>query len=324
MNLETTYLGIKLPHPIMPGASPMVDNMDTVRQLEDAGASAIVMHSLFEEQAPSNHGHGRSRARNNGNSEFPGEEDFPLSPDQYFDRIRTLKESLQIPVIASINGSQTGAWIDFAHSIEKAGADALELNFYYVATDPTESSHDIESRTLDVLRAVRETVKLPIAVKLSPYYSSLTYFARELDALGADGLILFNRFYQPDINPDTLEHTSSLKLSTPGELRLRLRWLGFLYGNINGSLACTGGIHGGIDIVKAIMAGADAVQCVSSLLHFGPRHIQTLMEALKHWMESHEYGSITQMKGRMSLRHCPDPAAYERANYLKVLNVWKE
>jgi dihydroorotate dehydrogenase (fumarate) len=323
MNLATNYLGLNLSNPIMPGASPMVDNLDTVKQLEDSGAAAIVMHSLFEEQAPANHAGARSNSRNGRDAGLPAEDDYQLEPDQYFEQVRTLKETVQVPVIASINGSHIGGWIDFARAIEQAGADALELNFYYVATDPTESSHDIESQSLEVLRAVRESVRLPIAVKISPYYSSLCYFANELDALGANGLVLFNRFYQPDLNPDTLEHSSHLELSDPAELRLRLRWLGILRGNIKGSLACTGGIHRGIDVVKAIMAGANAVQCVSSLLHFGPKHVKTLLEALRLWMETHEYGSVAQMVGRMSLHHCPDAAGYERANYVRVLNMWK-
>jgi dihydroorotate dehydrogenase (fumarate) len=329
MNLETTYLGLKLPHPIMPGASPMVDNLDTVKQLEDAGAAALVLHSLFEEQIIqdqwSNFQHSATHENSfaEARSFFPEQDDYHLGPDQYLEHIRKVKESVKIPVIASLNGTRIGGWIDYAKSIEQAGADALELNIYYVATDPSESSEEVESRTLDILRAVRAAVKLPLAVKLSPFYSSLPHFAAELDALGTNGLVLFNRFYQPDIDPDSLETSPKLELSNASELRLRLRWLGVLSGSVRCSLACSGGVHRGVDVIKAVMAGADAVQCVSSLLHFGPKHVRTLVDAVRFWMQEHEYESIAQMKGSMSLRHCPDPAAYERANYLKVLQLWK-
>lgn len=329
MNLETTYLGLKLPHPIMPGASPMVDNLDTVRQLEDAGAAAIVMHSLFEEQlirdqeAAFAHEAAMADSFAEATSFFPNQEDYHLGPDKYLERIRSIKEAVKIPVIASLNGTRIGGWIDHAKMIEQAGADALELNLYYVATDPAESGDEVESRTLDVLRAVRNAIKIPIAVKLSPFYSSLAHFATQVDALGANGLVLFNRFYQPDIDPENLETVPKLELSNSAELRLRLRWLGILHGNVRSSLACSGGVHRAVDVVKSIMAGADAVQVVSSLLHFGPKHIHTLVDGLKFWMEQHEFESVAQMKGNMSLRHCPDPAAYERANYLKVLQIWK-
>ena len=329
MNLETTYLGLNLPHPIMPGASPMVDSMDTVRQLEDAGAAAIVMHSLFEEQVLQDqwslfqHQTSHEESFAEATSYFPNQEDYNLGPEQYLEHIRKVKEAVKIPVIASLNGTRIGGWIDYAKLIEQAGADALELNIYYIATDPGEAGDEVESRTLDILRAVRAAVKLPLAVKLSPFYSSLAHFAAQLDALGAQGLVLFNRFYQPDIDADNLETMPKLELSSPAELRLRLRWLGILRSCVKGSLAASGGIHRGIDAVKAIMAGAAAVQCVSSLLHFGPRHITTLVDSMRHWMEEHEYSSLAQMKGNMSLRHCPDPAAYERANYLKVLQIWK-
>lgn len=329
MNLETSYLGLKLPHPIMPGASPMVDNLDTVRQLEDAGAAAIVMHSLFEEQlirdqeAAFQHEAAMAESFAEATSFFPNQDDYHLGPDKYLERIRSIKEAVKVPVIASLNGTRIGGWIEQAKLIEQAGADALELNLYYVATDAAESGDKVESRTLDVLRAVRGAIKIPIAVKLSPFYSSLAHFATQLDALGANGLVLFNRFYQPDIDPDNLETVPKLELSNSSELRLRLRWLGILHGNIHGSLACSGGVHRAVDVVKSVMAGADVVQVVSSLLHFGPKHIQTLLDGLKFWMEQHEFESIAQMKGNMSLRHCPDPAAYERANYLKVLQIWK-
>jgi len=329
MNTETNYLGLRLKNPLMPGASPLVDDLDTVRKLEDAGASAIVMHSLFEEQAIQDQwssfklSEGMSDSFSEATSFFPKQEDYQLGPDQYFERIRTIKEAVDVPVIASLNGTRIGGWIDYARNIERAGADALELNIYYVATDPAESADEVESRTLDVLRAVRASVQLPIAVKLSPYFSSLAHFASQIDSLGANGIIVFNRFYQPDIDPDALETVSKLELSTSSELRLRLRWLGVLFGTVKCSLACSGGVHRAVDAIKAIMAGADAVQCVSSLLHFGPGHLRMMLESMHHWMVEHEYESLDQMRGSMSLRHCPDPAAYERANYLKVLQIWK-
>lgn len=329
MNLETTYLGLKLSSPLMPGASPLVDNLDTVRRLEDAGAAAIVMHSLFEEQVTQDqwstfqHQAKHEDSFAEAVSFFPQQDDFNLGPEQYLERIRAIKEAVAVPVIASLNGTRIGGWIDYARLIEQAGADALELNLYYIATDATESGSEVEARTLDVLRAVRAAVKLPLAVKLSPYFSSLAYFARELEVLGANGLILFNRFYQPDIDPENLDTVPKLELSNSAELRLRLRWLGILRGQINCSLACGGGVHHAIDVIKAIMAGADAVQCVSSLLHFGPRHLHTLTDGICNWMEEHEYESIVQLRGCMSSEHCPDPAAYERGNYLRVLQIWQ-
>lgn len=329
MNLETNYLGFKLPHPLIPGASPLASDIDTVRKLEDAGAAAITMHSLFEEQLLqdqwSTHHHTDSVAESfsEATSLFPEQDDYNLGPDDYLEQLRSIKEAVDIPVIASLNGTRIGGWIDHAKLIEQAGADALELNIYYVATDPSEAADEVESRTLDTLRAVRSAVKIPLAVKLSPYFSALANFAREIDVLGADGIVLFNRFYQPDIDPDNLETVAKLELSNSHELRLRLRWLGILCENVKCSLACSGGVHRAVDAIKAVMAGADAVQCVSSLLHFGPKHISTLLDGMRYWMEEREYDSLAQMKGSMSLRHCPDPAAYERANYLKVLQIWK-
>ncbi|BET67765.1 dihydroorotate dehydrogenase-like protein [Opitutales bacterium ASA1] len=329
MNLETKYLGLTLKNPLMPGASPLVDNLDTARNLEDAGAGAIVMHSLFEEQAIQDQwssfqlSEGTSDSFAEATSFFPKQEDYHLGPEQYLEQIRKLKEALGIPVIASLNGTRIGGWIDYAKNIQQAGADAIELNVYYLATDPSESADDVESRTLDILRAVRSAVSIPIAVKLSPFYSSLAHFAAQIDALGTNGIVLFNRFYQPDIDPDALETVPKLELSSSAELRLRLRWLGVLFGTVRCSLACSGGVHRAVDAIKAIMAGADAVQCVSSLLHFGPKHLSMMLDSMRYWMEEREYASLDQMRGSMSLRHCPDPAAYERANYLKVLQIWK-
>lgn len=230
---------------------------------------------------------------------------------------------MDIPVIGSLNGVSKGGWIDYARLIEQAGADALELNVYYIATDPDEPGTAVEKRTLDILTAIKETVRIPIAVKLSPFFSSPGHFAKQLDALGAAGVILFNRFYQPDIDIEELEATHRLELSNSTELRLRLRWAAILHGHLKASIAVSGGIHTVEDIIKAIMCGADVVQVVSCLLKYGPEHIQGLIEGLGRWLEDNEYESIDQMRGSMSLRHCPDPSVFERANYLKVLQLWK-
>lgn len=329
MNLETEYLGLKLPHPIMPGASPLVDSLDTVRALEDAGAAAIVMHSLFEEQIIrdqwSAHQH---QAVSEGitpeaSTFFPEQEDYMLGPEEYLATVQRLKEAIDIPVIASLNGSSMGGWVDYARMIEQAGADALEINTYHVATNPEESGADLENRTIEILRNIRSAVEIPLAVKLSPYFSSLPHFAREIQALGAEGIVLFNRFFVPDINIEELEMKQKLQLSNSTELRLRLRWLAILRPQLECSLACSGGVHRASDVIKAVMTGADAVQCVAVLLHEGDKRMRSMIDGLRQWMEEHEYESLTQMKGSMSLRHCPDPAAYVRANYLQTLQLWK-
>jgi dihydroorotate dehydrogenase (fumarate) len=329
MDLSTTYLGLRLKNPVMPGASPLGDKLDKVRRLEDAGAAAIVMHSLFEEQivneqmAEFAHTEHHAESFSEAVSYFPRQEDYALGPDRYLNQISRIKQSVDIPVIGSLNGVTKGGWIDYAHLIEQAGADALELNVYYIATDPDEPGTAVENRTLDILTAIKETVRIPIAVKLSPFFSSPGHFAKQLDSLGAAGVILFNRFYQPDIDIEELEATHRLELSNSTELRLRLRWAAILHGHLNGSIAVSGGVHSVEDIIKAVMCGADVVQVVSCLLKYGPAHIQSLIEGLGRWLEDHEYESIDQMRGSMSLRHCPDPSVFERANYLKVLQLWK-
>jgi dihydroorotate dehydrogenase (fumarate) len=329
MDLSTTYLGLRLKNPVMPGASPLGDKLDKVRRLEDAGAAAIVMHSLFEEQivneqmAEFAHTEHHAESFSEAVSYFPRQEDYALGPDRYLNQISRIKQSVDIPVIGSLNGVTKGGWIDYAHLIEQAGADALELNVYYIATDPDEPGTAVENRTLDILTAIKESVRIPIAVKLSPFFSSPGHFAKQLDSLGAAGVILFNRFYQPDIDIEELEATHRLELSNSTELRLRLRWAAILHGHLNGSIAVSGGVHSVEDIIKAVMCGADVVQVVSCLLKYGPAHIQSLIEGLGRWLEDHEYESIDQMRGSMSLRHCPDPSVFERANYLKVLQLWK-
>jgi dihydroorotate dehydrogenase (fumarate) len=325
MDLSTTYLGFELPHPLMPGSSPLVDDLDTVRRLEDAGAAAIVMHSLFEEQLLLEertveeclgiHEHGLAEAA----PYLPSRREFTLGPAEYLDQIRRIKETVRVPVIASLNGCTLGGWLDFARLIEQAGADALELNVYSLAVDPDLSGAWEEQNILDMVRAVKEAVSIPVAVKLGPFYSSLAHFAKQLDQAGADGLILFNRFYQPDIDVEALGVSRLLTLSDSNELPLRLRWLAILSDRVRPSLACSGGVHTIHDVIKSQMAGAHAVQIVSAILRHGPDVLRTLITQLGEWLEQHEYSSLRQVQGSMSLRRCPDPRSYERANYIHLL-----
>jgi dihydroorotate dehydrogenase (fumarate) len=329
MDLATTYLGFELPHPLMPGASPLVDDLDTVRRLEDAGAAAIVLHSLFEEQiedeelgtfAALEH---PAESFAEAVSYFPRSAEFRLGPDEYLEQIRRIREAVAVPVIGSLNGTTAAGWLRYARQIEEAGAHALELNVYYVATDPEEASDTVERRVIDVARTVKQAVAIPVAVKLSPFYSSLARLARDLDRIGVDGLVLFNRFYQPDIDVEALEVVPRLHLSESFELLPRLRWLAILSGRVRPSLAVTGGVHTPLDAVKAVMAGAHAVQMVSGLLREGPALLGRVRDGLEAWLVEHEYESLRQMQGSMSLERCPDPAAFERANYTRVLQSWR-
>lgn len=329
MDLSTTYLGLKLAHPFMPGASPLVDDLGMVKRLEDAGASAIVMHSVFEEQilreglSTLEAIEGTAESYAEALSYFPKADEFRLGPDQYLEQIRKIKESVSIPVIASLNGSTPAGWIEYAKQIEQAGADALELNVYILATNPWETGETIEQRVLDIARAVKRAVKIPVAVKLSVFYSSLANFAKRLDEIGVDGLVLFNRFYQPDIDIENLEVVPTLHLSDSSELLLRLRWLAILHGNVKASLAVSGGVHTVTDAIKALMTGAQAVQMVSALLRNGPEYLKSIREGVVAWMQEHEYESVAQMIGSMSLQKCADPAAFERANYMRVLQSYR-
>ncbi len=329
MDLSTTYLGFALPHPFLPGASPLVDDLDMVRRLEDAGAAAIVMHSLFEEQITREQlaTHGRLESMGGGYAEalsyLPEPPDFALGPNEYLEQIRKIKAAVSIPVIASLNGTTDGGWLTYARLMEQAGADALELNVYALATDFDESSELLEKRVLHMLWSVKSAVHLPVAVKLSPFYTGLAHFARRLDDLGADGLVLFNRFYQPDFDLEALEVKPALRLSDSSELLLRLRWLAILSGRLNASLAVTGGVHTAEDALKAVMAGADVVQVVSALLKGGPERLRKLRQETALWLEEHEYESLAQAKGSLSLLRCPDPGAHERANYMQILQSWK-
>jgi dihydroorotate dehydrogenase (fumarate) len=329
MNLSTTYLGLKLAHPLMAGASPLVDDMDMVKRLEDAGASAIVMHSLFEEQITREEQNTimAMEVSANTNAEalsfFPNADEYRLGPDSYLEQIRRIKAAVSVPVMASLNGTTPAGWLHYGKLMEEAGADALELNVYYLATDPKETAADVEKRTVEMVRKVKAQVKIPVAVKLSPFFSSLTNLAAELETAGADGLVLFNRFFQPDINVEELVAESTLQLSSPQDLLLRLRWLAVLHGHVKGSLAVTGGVHDTMGALKAVMAGADAVQMVSALLIHGPERLAQTRAGLAEWLEDHDYESLAQAKGSMSLLKCPNPQAFTRANYMRILNGWK-
>jgi len=307
----------------------MADDLDTVRRLEDAGAAAIVIRSLFEEQIAFEeaatfalteaHGYSHGEA----GSYFPSPDAFALGPDEYLEQVRRIKEMVGVPVIGSLNGITPGGWLRYAGLIEEAGADALELNVYAIETDATEDARTVEDRTIEMVREVRGSVRIPLAVKLSPFYTSFANFAHRLDEAGPAGLVLFNRFWQPGIDVEELEVRRELHLSDSSELPLRLRWLAILSGNVRATLAVTGGVHTVLDVVQAVMAGAHGVQMVSALLRHGPEHLAVLRRELVQWLEEHEYGSLREMRGSMSMRSCPDPQAYERANYMLMLQSWK-
>ena len=329
MDLSTTYLGCRLPHPLMPGASPLGADFDSVRKLEDAGAAAIVLPSLFEEQitaetlGAAHHLDAHEEAHAEALSYFPTRDEFRLGPDRYLEHLRRVRGAVQVPVIASLNGTSARGWLNHARLMQDAGADALELNFYHVATTFSESGSAVEERLLEIVRMVKAAITIPIAVKLSPYFSSIAHLAAELQKAGADGLVLFNRFYQPDIDPEVLEAVPRLHLSHPDELLLRLRWLALLSGRVDMSLAATGGVHDGMGALKAVMAGAHSVQVVAALLIDGPGRLARIRKDLSHWLEEREYESLAQAQGSMSLLRCPDPEAFERGNYMKILQTWK-
>lgn len=328
MDLSTNYLGLRLSNPLMPGASPLARNLDTCKILEDNGAAAIVLHSLFEEQIKGEQLGSIYRMEMYADSfaealsYFPSTRHFPFGPEEYVQYISKLKRTVNIPVIASINGSTLGGWIEYARQIEQAGADALELNVYHVSTDPNESGAAVEQRLLEVCRAVKQATALPVCVKLSPFFSSLTNLCCQLDEMHMEGIVLFNRFYQPDIDLELLEAVPKLHLSSSAELLLRLRWLAIISPHISASIGVSGGIHTATDAVKSIMTGARGVQVVSALLRHGPEYIGTILEGMKTWMRENEYDSVRMMQGSMSLVRCPDPNAFERANYMRVLQGW--
>ncbi len=328
MDLSTTYLGLDLPHPLMPGASPLVDDLDMVRRLEDAGASAIVMHSLFEEQvvreqlAADQHLDAHADAYAEALSYFPPSNVFALGPDAYLEQIHKVRAAVKVPVIGSLNGQTPGGWLRYARLIEEAGAHALELNLYTLPTSPDDDGMTVEARGLEVVRLVRAAVKIPVAVKLSPFYSSLPHFVRKLEEAGANGVVLFNRFYQPDIDVDQLTAAPTLRLSDSSELLLRLRWLAAAYGHVEADLCASGGVHTAVDAVKAMMTGASCVQLASFLLHEGLDGFVRMQRDLTEWLVSHEYGGVRELVGTMSLERCPDPGVFTRANYVKILRSW--
>jgi dihydroorotate dehydrogenase (fumarate) len=329
MNLETTYLGLKLGSPLVVGASPFSDNVQVASQLQDAGAGAIVMRSLFEEQIDAEQRallyseETAAESSPEAASYFPAHSEYQFTPDRYLRQIEALRGALTIPVIASLNGCRPGGWTGYAVRMESAGASAIELNLYQLVTDTSLDANQVEAAMIETVRLVTGAVKIPVAVKLSAFHTSPAQFALALDGVGAAGVVLFNRFYQPDFDIEELDVVPQLKLSDPGELLLRLRWLAIISPHLRGSLAATGGVHSSEDVIKALLAGADTVQLVSVLLKHGPRLLSTLQDGLITWMTDHGYTSIDEFRGAMNLRRCPDPAAFERANYQRILQSWR-
>lgn len=330
MDLTTRYMGLTLKHPVVPSASPLSRNLDSMKRLEDAGASAIVMHSLFEEQIDAE-SHRLDHYLTYGTESFaeaihyfPDLHTYNVGPDDYLELVASAKQSLNIPVIGSLNGVSAGGWTRYARLIQQAGADALELNIYYIPTEPELSGTEVERMYCEVVQEVRQSVTIPVAVKIGPFFTSVPHMARQLEAAGADALVLFNRFYQPDFDLEELDVVPHLVLSDSDELRIPLRWTAILYGRIQADLAITSGVHTGIDVLKAMMAGAKIAQVASELLHSGVSRIQGILDEMVVWMEEKEYQSVEQMQGSMSQKNVGSPAAFERANYMRTLASWKE
>jgi dihydroorotate dehydrogenase (fumarate) len=328
MDLSTTYLGFELANPIVVGACPLGTNVDTVRHLEEAGAAAIVLPSLFEEEIRAavetamemeSAGGGFAEA----SSFLPDPEGYHVGPDRYLEHLAEVKAATSIPVIGSLNGTTPGGCTGYAKKIQEAGADAVELNVYYMPIDLEESGEAVEQRVVDIVQAVKTEVTIPVAVKISPFFSSIPHLASKLESAGTDGLVIFNRFYQPDIDIEELDVVPNLRLSTADELRLRLRWLAILSAKVEMSLSATGGAHNAVDVIKAVMAGAHSVQLVSALLIHGPEHISRILEAVEFWMQEHEYESLRQMHASMNLSRSPDPRGFARANYMRMLDSWE-
>ncbi len=329
MDLSTTYMGLTLRTPLVPSASPLTENTDNVKRMEDAGASAVVFHSLFEEQLRlerhelNEHLTQGSESFAEALTYFPEPSEFNVDSETYLRHLAAAKAAVKIPIIASINGSTRGGWINYARQIEQAGADALELNIYYIPTDPSLESITIENTYIEILQSVKSQVKVPVAVKLSPFFTNFANMARRLDEAGANALVLFNRFYQPDIDLEALEVTPNLLLSTPMAMRLPLRWIAILRGRVRANLAGTSGIHRASDVIKMLMAGADATLLCSALLRHGIEHIGVIERELKAWMEEHDYESVAQLQGSMSQENCPDPSAFERAQYMRAISSYR-
>ncbi|AFZ32492.1 dihydroorotate oxidase [Gloeocapsa sp. PCC 7428] len=320
MNLTTTYMGLTLRSPLVAGASPLSEDLDNLKLMEDAGAAAIVLHSLFEEQLRSQRQEAYDLTHSTASTDTAR---FRVGSEEYLNHIRRAKEHVDIPIIASLNGSSVGGWTNYARQIEQAGADALELNVYYVPTDMEVTGEQIEQTYINILRAVKASVSMPVAIKLSPYFTNMANMAKRCDDAGADALVLFNRFYQPDINLKTLAVEPNVLLSTPQAMRLPLRWIAILYGRINASLAATSGIHTGQDVVKLLMVGAHVTMLCSVLLQHGILHLHAIERELEQWMTEHEYESVQQLQGMLSRQNCPDQSAFERAQYVRSLQTYK-
>jgi dihydroorotate dehydrogenase (fumarate) len=329
VNLSTTYLGLALRSPLVASASPLSEDIGNIKRLEDAGASAVVHYSLYEEQIRMDthalHYHMTQGTESYAEAltYFPEPDQFRLGPTAYLEHIRKAKEAVDIPIIASLNGASIGGWTKFAAQMQQAGADALELNIYYIPTDMTLSGAAVEETYIEILKAVKEVVTIPVAIKLSPYFSNMANMAKRLDETGADGLVLFNRFYQPDFDLENLEVRPNVLLSTPQSLRLPLRWVAILYGRVQASLAGTSGIHSGQDVLKMLMAGADVTMMASALLRHGIGRLTEIESELVQWLETHEYESVAQLKGSMSQINSADPSAFERAQYMKALTTFR-
>jgi len=325
IDLSTSYLGLKLSSPLVVSASPLSRDVDGICRLEEAGASAVVLYSLFEEQLRQEevdleyHLTAGTESFAESLTYFPQPSEFQTGPEGYLNHIRKAKSSVSIPIIASLNGSTMGGWTKFAAEIERAGADAIECNIYYIPTDPNVSGQDVEKTYVDILQAVKSAVTIPVAVKLSPFFSNMANMAHRLDAAGACALVLFNRFYQPDIDLEELEIRPNVLLSGPQALRLPLTWIGILHGRVKADLAATSGVHSAEDVIKLLMVGANVTMLCSSLMRHGVNHLRHVERELRSWMEEHEYDSVAQMRGSMSQIKCPDPAAFERAQYMRAV-----
>ena len=329
MKLETNYLGLKLKNPIVPSAGPLSNELDNIKKMEDNEAAAVVLYSLFEEQIEHesfelyHHTTVHADSHAEATNYFPDPGNYTTGPEEYLEHIKKAKDAVEIPIIASLNGKLLGGWTEYAKKIEQAGADALELNIYKIAADVNKSGSDIEKTYIEIVKAVTSTVKIPVAVKLSPYFSSMSWMANQIVDAGAKGLVLFNRFYQPDIDLEKLEVVPNVVLSTPEMIRLRVRWIAILHDNIKADLAATGGVYTEEDILKLIMSGAQVTQMLSALLKFGIEHIKEVLTKLIYWGEEHEYESLDQMRGSICYKNVADPSQFERANYMNVLNSYK-
>lgn len=329
VDLSTDYLGMTLKNPLVPSSSPLSKDVNSAKRLEDAGASALVLHSLFEEKIEQEEenlarflfqqslGHGEAEGFH------PIPDTYKSYREGYLEHLQRLKSDMDIPIIASLNGTTPGGWVDYASDLQEAGADALELNVYHIAANSEDSSTNVEARYIETLQALKQRVSIPITMKLSSQFSALLHIAQQLEVAGANGLVLFNRFYQPDIDLETLEVVPKLELSTSAESLMRIRWIAMLHGKVGCSLAITGGIHTSEDVIKALLAGADITHMCSALLKHGPDYLAEVLSGVKHWLEEHEYNSVLQMKGSVSQKNAADPAAYARSNYMKVLESYQ-